>query len=76
MDTVLNKLVNSLMPSDTYKIILFGSYANGTPNEHNDVDIMVIGVQGVFPPARNFFLKTGAETDNYPPLRGKFFIDK
>ena len=42
IDTVLNKLVNSLMPSDPYKIILFGSYANGTPNEHSDVDIMVI----------------------------------
>jgi len=42
MDTALNKLVVSLQPSDPYKIILFGSHANGTPNEHSDIDLMVI----------------------------------
>ena len=39
---VLNNLISSLKPSDPYKIILFGSYANGNPNEHSDIDIMVI----------------------------------
>ena len=42
INAVLNNLINSLKPSDPYKIILFGSYANGTPNEHSDIDIMVI----------------------------------
>ena len=42
IDTALDKLVVSLQPSDPYKIILFGSHANGTPNEHSDIDIMVI----------------------------------
>jgi len=42
IDTALNKLVVSLQPSDPYKIILFGSHANGTPNEHSDIDLMVI----------------------------------
>jgi len=42
INTVLDNLVISLKPSDPYKIILFGSYANGTPNEHSDIDIMVI----------------------------------
>jgi predicted nucleotidyltransferase len=42
ISTVLDNLVISLKPSDPYKIILFGSYANGTPNEHSDIDIMVI----------------------------------
>ena len=42
IDSVLDNLVNSLKPSDPYKIVLFGSYANGTPNEHSDIDIMVI----------------------------------
>jgi predicted nucleotidyltransferase len=41
-DTVLDDLVFSLKPSNPYKIILFGSYANGNPNENSDVDIMVI----------------------------------
>ena len=42
IDAVLNSIVNSIKPSDPYKIVLFGSYANGTPNEHSDIDIMVI----------------------------------
>ena len=42
IDAVLSNLVSSLKPSDPYKIILFGSYANGTPDEHSDIDIMVI----------------------------------
>jgi predicted nucleotidyltransferase len=42
IDTALNKLVTSLQPSDPYKIILFGSHANGNPNEHSDIDLMVI----------------------------------
>jgi len=42
INTLLNDLVNLLKPSDPYKIILFGSYANGTPNEHSDIDIMLI----------------------------------
>ena len=41
-NTVLDNLVDSLKPSDPYKIVLFGSYANGTPNEHSDIDLMVI----------------------------------
>jgi len=42
VNAVLNNLVSSLKPSDPYKIILFGSYANGNPDEHSDIDIMVI----------------------------------
>jgi len=42
VDVLLNNLVNSLKPSDPYKIILFGSYASGNPSEHSDIDIMVI----------------------------------
>ena len=41
-NAVLEDLVSSLKSSDPYKIILFGSYANGNPNENSDIDIMVI----------------------------------
>jgi predicted nucleotidyltransferase len=40
--TVSEALIQALKPSDPYKVILFVSYANGTPNEDSDVDIMVV----------------------------------
>ena len=42
LNSLFDNLISSLRPSDPYKIILFGSYANGNPNEHSDIDIMVI----------------------------------
>jgi predicted nucleotidyltransferase len=42
INTVLDSLISSLKSSDPYRIILFGSYANGNPNEHSDIDLMVI----------------------------------
>jgi predicted nucleotidyltransferase len=39
---ILNDLVNSLKASDPYKIILFGSYANGSETENSDIDLMVV----------------------------------
>ena len=41
-NTVIDNLVSSLKSSDPLKIILFGSYANGNPNENSDIDLMVI----------------------------------
>jgi predicted nucleotidyltransferase len=42
INAILDNLVFSLKPSDPYKIILFGSFANGNSNEHSDIDLMVI----------------------------------
>jgi len=42
VNTILNDLVVLLQASDPYKIILFGSHANGNPNKDSDIDIMVI----------------------------------
>jgi len=42
INTILDKLVFSLKASDPYKVILFGSYAKGNPNENSDLDLMVI----------------------------------
>jgi len=41
-DIVLDDLVFSLKPADPYKIILFGSHAQGNPNKDSDIDHMVI----------------------------------
>jgi len=42
LNTVLDDLVFSLKSSDPYKIIIFGSYARGNPNENSDIDLLVI----------------------------------
>ena len=42
INAILDNLVFSLKPSNPSKIILFGSYANGNPNEHSDIDLMVV----------------------------------
>ena len=38
----LDKLIDLLKSSDPYQIILFGSHATGHPNEHSDIDLVVI----------------------------------
>ena len=35
-------IIESLKPLDPHKIILFGSYAYGTPNENSDIDLFLI----------------------------------
>jgi predicted nucleotidyltransferase len=42
IDSILNDLIDSLKASDPYKIVLFGSYANGNETENSDIDLMVI----------------------------------
>ena len=42
INSLIKHLIVCLKSSDPYKIILFGSYVNGTPNESSDIDIMVI----------------------------------
>ncbi|MCF6309092.1 MAG: nucleotidyltransferase domain-containing protein [Sulfurimonas sp.] len=36
------KIIESLKPLNLDKIILFGSYAYGTPNENSDVDLLLV----------------------------------
>ncbi len=42
IDIVKDEIVSSLLPLKPDKIILFGSYANGTANEDSDLDIFLI----------------------------------
>ena len=39
---IQNEIVRTLAYSDPYKIILFGSYAYGTPDAQSDIDLVVI----------------------------------
>lgn len=42
IDKVKDEIVKALAPLNPEKIILFGSFAYGTPNENSDLDICVI----------------------------------
>ena len=41
-ESIIQQLVDRIKQFDPEKIILFGSYAYGTPNEDSDVDLFVI----------------------------------
>ena len=42
IDSVLKQLIKKLKAADPYKIVLFGSHANGTATPESDIDLMVI----------------------------------
>ena len=42
IETVKQNIIKKLKPLHPNKIILFGSYAYGMPNENSDLDILVI----------------------------------
>ena len=42
IEKIKSQIVQALMPLKPDKIILFGSYADGTPNENSDIDLFLI----------------------------------
>ena len=42
IETIKKEIVDRLKPVKPHKIILFGSYAYGKPNEESDIDIYVV----------------------------------
>lgn len=42
IDTIKNEIVQRLKPLNPDKIILFGSYAYGQPNEESDIDLFLL----------------------------------
>ncbi|MDO8570851.1 MAG: nucleotidyltransferase domain-containing protein [Candidatus Daviesbacteria bacterium] len=42
MNSVVQDIIDQIMPYNPEKIILFGSYANGKPSSDSDVDLVVI----------------------------------
>ncbi|MEA2043271.1 MAG: nucleotidyltransferase domain-containing protein [Bacteroidota bacterium] len=41
-ENYIQEIINKLKTINPYLIILFGSYAYGTPNEDSDIDILVV----------------------------------
>ncbi len=56
IDSVLNEVKNRLISDGMEKLILFGSYADGTPNEDSDIDLLVVTSDRQIP--RNFSEKS------------------
>jgi len=42
IEELKHEIVERLKPLDPEKVILFGSYAYGTPNEDSDIDLYVV----------------------------------
>ena len=42
------QIIERLKPLNPDKIILFGSYAYGTPNEENDIDLYVVAKENIY----------------------------
>jgi predicted nucleotidyltransferase len=42
IEALKQEIIERLMPLDPDKIILFGSYAYGTPNEDSDIDLFLV----------------------------------
>ena len=49
IDSILNDITERLKPIGIEKLILFGSYAYGTPNDDSDIDLMVVTNDGTIP---------------------------
>lgn len=41
-DNIKKEIINSLKPLDLEKVILFGSYAYGSPTNDSDIDLYVV----------------------------------
>jgi predicted nucleotidyltransferase len=41
-DNIKKEIINSLKPLDLEKVILFGSYAYGSPSDDSDIDLYVV----------------------------------
>ncbi|BCD62060.1 hypothetical protein NitYY0826_C0929 [Nitratiruptor sp. YY08-26] len=52
IEKLKNEIVERLKPLDPDKIILFGSYAYGEPNEESDIDLYIVTKDEYIP--RNF----------------------
>ncbi len=48
-ESIKNEIVEFLHPIDPEKVILFGSFAYGTPNADSDIDLYVVTKEDVIP---------------------------
>lgn len=58
-ETIRNEIIDFLRPIDPEKVILFGSYAYGTPNADSDIDLYIVTKENIIPKTfeENFQIK-------------------
>ena len=76
IEIIKHEIVKRLKPLDLERVILFGSYAYGTPNEESDIDLYVVTKDEFIPQS---FKEKSAITKNVSrairDLRTLFAID-
>ena len=76
IEVIKHEIVERLKPLDPDKIILFGSYAYGTPTEDSDIDLYVVTKDDFIPQSwkeKSDLTKKVSKT--LRDLRTKFAID-
>ncbi len=48
-ESVKNEIIDNLRPINPAKVILFGSFAYGTPNQDSDIDLYVVTKETFIP---------------------------
>ena len=90
IDDLSNDIVKRLKPLKPLKIILFGSYAYGTPTENSDIDICIVKervrskikekrkarklLKGI-PVAKDILIPSKSEYDFYKDEFGSVYMD-
>ncbi|MCX6239099.1 MAG: nucleotidyltransferase domain-containing protein [Bacteroidia bacterium] len=49
IESVKNEIIENLRTIDPVKVILFGSYAYGIPNEDSDIDLYIVTKENFIP---------------------------
>jgi predicted nucleotidyltransferase len=52
-DSIQREIINYLRPLEPERVILFGSYAYGTPNADSDIDLYVVTKENYIPTSFN-----------------------
>ena len=48
-DSIRNEIIENLRPIDPEMVILFGSYAYGTPDQDSDIDLYIVTKENFIP---------------------------
>lgn len=58
-ESIKNEIIEFLRPIDPEKVILFGSFAYGTPNADSDIDLYIVTKENIIPQTfeENFQIK-------------------
>ncbi len=76
IETIKEEIIKRLAPLDLEKVVLFGSYANGTATEDSDIDLYVVTKDDFIPQSwREKSDITKKVSRNLRDLRTKFAID-